>query len=511
MENSEEIEIITSPEGNSPVETVDVFNITPEQAKKLSGVSPTYKRRITQKFLRGQDGAKSKQKEYFFETSYDVFEVAVPPYNLSYLAKLYEISAYHHAAVDAKVSNIVGLGYHFEPSHKSKSKMDRTSDEDKVERMRSRLAEEEELLNDLLEDFNEEDLFIQTLEKVLTDYEVTGNGYLEIGRTTDGEIGYVGHIPATHMRVRLQRDGFVQIVSNKFTFFRNYGDTTTPDPISKDPRPNEVIHFKKYSPTNTYYGVPDIVSAKGAIAGNEFATRFNLEYFENKAVPRYIITLKGAKLNEANERKLLEFFETNLKGVHHRSLFIPLPASDPKRPVEFKLDPVENKVTDASFDQYQRLNRDEILMSHRVPISKIGIPDGVSLAMARDADKTFKEQVCNPIQRAVEKKINKIIKEFTDTLKFKLNELTLTDEDTQSSIDERYLRMQTITPNEVRARKGMPGLPNGDEPIQLNAQNRAEQAAQARQSRTRDQERSSNATDSAGEARNPKGEGRTQD
>jgi hypothetical protein len=46
----------------------------------------------------------------------------------------------------------------------------------------------------------------------------------------------------------------------------------------------------------------------------------------------------------------------------------------------------------------------------------------------------------------------------------KFNELTLTDEDTQSKIDERYLRMQVVVPNEIRAKKGWPALDGGDEP-----------------------------------------------
>jgi capsid portal protein len=45
--------------------------------------------------------------------------------------------------------------------------------------------------------------------KVYTDLQATGNGFLEIGRTVTGEIGYVGHIPATTVRVRRLRDGFV--------------------------------------------------------------------------------------------------------------------------------------------------------------------------------------------------------------------------------------------------------------------------------------------------------------
>jgi hypothetical protein len=146
-------------------------------------------------------------------------------------------------------------------------------------------------------------------------------------------------------------------------------------------------------------------------------------------------------------------------------------------------------------------------MAHRVPINKIGVPEGVSLANARDADKTFKEQVCRPAQMILEKKINRIFAEKTDALILKFNELTLTDEDTQSQIDERYLRMQVITPNEVRIRKGMIPIDGGDEVVDLQAQ-AAEVRAQAMDSRARDRERTANSPDKSGEGRNAKGDGR---
>jgi PBSX family phage portal protein len=346
------------------------------------------------------------------------------------------------------------------------------------------------------------------MKKIDVDYEATGNAYLEIGRKVDGTIGYLGQIPSSNMRVRRNRDGFIQIVNNKIVFFRNYGDTETPDPVGNDSRPNEVIHFKKYTPTNNYYGVPDIIPALSALAGDEFASKFNLDYFENKAVPRYIVVVKGAKLSDDSQRKLLEFFQTGLKGKNHRSLYIPLPADDGQSKVEFKMEPVEAGIQDSSFRNYRLENRDEILMAHRVPVTKVSMGQGVSLAAARDADKNFKEQVTRPTQDYFQKKINKIVKEFTDMFTLKFNELTLTDEDTQSKIDERYLRMQVIVPNEVRSRKGMPALDGGDTPIVLNAQARAEQNAQNTRNRSRDQERQNNSPDSSGEARNPQGDGR---
>lgn len=378
------------------------------------------------------------------------------------------------------------------------------------------MDEQREELIDYLEDLNEEDSFLETLTKVWRDYEVTGNGYLEIGRKIDGEIGFVGHIPATTMRIRRKRDGFVQLSGFDAQFFAHFGDNHDKDTGEYNPKrnplgggkANEVIHFKKYSPTSGYYGVPDIISAQHAIAGNEFAARYNLDYFENKAVPRYAIILKGATLSQNAENSLLSFFEASLKGQNHRSIYIPLPGDTGDQKVELELKAIEAGIQDSSFNNYWKINLDMILMAHRVPISKVATGAGGSLAIARDADKTFKEQVCGPEQKIAEKKLNKITKELADGFELKLNEMTLTDADTQSKIDERGIKNGWLLPNEVRAGQGLSGIPGGNERVDPNAKAKQD-AANADATRERDAERSANATDSAGEARNPKGEGRT--
>jgi PBSX family phage portal protein len=491
----------------------DPFKIEGEDLKKVIGLSPAFRRKMSrdlQKSFTGIDGTGTQQNLLQQAvTGYAMFDLVQPVYNLEYLSKIYEISPYNYAAINAKVANIVGLGYSFVESKKAMEALDSIEDSTQLNRARRKMDRIRQQLEIWLEDVNEEETFVETLVKVYTDLEATGNGFIEIGRTTSGNIGYIGHIPAKTMRVRRLRDGFIQLLYGKAVFFRNFGDMETENPIAgQEDRPNEIIHLKKYTPMNNYYGIPDIVASQNAMAGNEFAGKYNLDYFENKAVPRYIITVKGAKLSTESERKLLEFFQVGLKGKNHRSLYVPLPADSSDSKVEFKMEPVEANIQDSSFNNYRKANRDEILLSHRVPINKIGVPEGVSLASARDADKMFKEQVCRPAQDILEKKLNRIIAEKTDVLILHFNELTLTDEDTQSKIDERYLRMQVITPNEVRIRKGMIPIDGGDEVIQLKPQQAAEQTAQAMNSRTRTQERDSNSPDISGEARNPKGEGR---
>lgn len=526
------------------LESGDEFSKPAQELKSFEGTSPVFKRRVAseiKKFQRGKDGVGSKQaQEKDFVDGYHSFDVALPPYNLEYLAKLYELSSPHYAAVNAKVANIVGLGFNLVENAKSKRNFERMAgDDEKVKKARQRLdAHRDDVLSDL-EEFNEEDTFVEVLTKVWRDYEVTGNGYIEIGRKKDGKIGYFGHIPAQTLRIRKKRDGFVQMSGFEVRFFAHFGagldeegnPQNVNNPVGNDPRPNEVIHIKKYSPTSGYYGVPDIVAALRAVAGNKAAEQFNLDYFENKAVPRYAIILKGAKLGSKAERDLLGFFETGLRGQNHRSIYVPLPGDTAENKVELKLEAIEAGIQDSSFTKYRASNLSDILMAHRVPVTKVSVSEGASLAIAKDADKTFKEQVCGPEQRIFEKKLNKVIKELSDALEFKLNEMTLTDENTQSQIDERRRKTGTETANEQRIRRGQPAVEGGDELFDMNAQakiaemsDKTTRRGQDKQveakanaaagtspvtNRERDATRSANATDSAGEARNPKGEGRS--
>ena len=500
--------------GNAPSESYeDPFSQTWGEIRKSDGLSANFRRQASrlEKSFTGIDDAKSKKLDPLDLTGYSLFQIVQPPYNMLYLSQLYDVSPYHHSAVNAKVANVIGLGYKFEETFEITQKVqDVIDDPKKLDKLRSKVEKAKVELRRYLESLNSDDSFLETMKKVYTDLESTGNAYLEVGRTTMGKIGYIGHIPTTTMRIRRHRDGFVQVVYNRYTFFRNFGDTETPDQIGTDPQPNEVIHFKKFTPSNTYYGIPDILSAKNAVAGDEFAQRFNLDYFENKAVPRYIITVKGAKLTADSERKLLEFFQTGLRGRNHRTLYIPLPSDGENGRVEFNMDPVEAGIQDSSFNNYAVENRDRILLAHRVPVSKLGMPANVSLANAKDADKTFKEQVCRPMQEELEYKINKIVVEFTDAFELRFEELALTDEETQSRIDASYLVNKVILPNEIRSRLGRAPIEGGDEPLDLNAQDTAEVKTDAKGTRQRDKDRSLNAPDKSGGGRNPQGEGRKQ-
>jgi PBSX family phage portal protein len=499
----------------------DPFNQSWDVIKDLNGLDANFKRRtsrivkteVSSSYIdssraesTGLDGAKSKEINpgTVYRNAYGLFDVITPPWNLYELASFYDTSFANHAAIDAKVENIVGLGYEFEVAARTMLKLE-ASEPKTAENARKRIERAKIEMRDWLESLNDEDSFTTTMEKVFTDLQATGNAYLEIGRTVRGDIGYVGHIPSTTMRVRRLRDGFVQVIGNKVVYFRNFG-ATNPNPVGSDTRPNEIIHFKEYSPLNTFYGVPDIMSAIGSLHGDQLASQYNIDYFQNKATPRYVVTLKGAKLSAEAEDKMFRFLQTGLKGQNHRTLYIPLPGDSDTNKVEFKMDPVENGIQEASFKEYRKQNRDDILVAHQVPLSKLGGSDASGIAAALSQDRTFKEQVARPAQRNLEKMINKIVKEKTDILDFKFNELTLTDEIAQSQIIERLVKTQVMLPNEGRELLGLPQRKGGDEPFDP----KPEQAANDSANRQRDSERTNNQSDGPAttSGRNPKGEGR---
>ena len=463
-------------------------------------------------FQSGKEGAQSKQINpgTVYQNGYGLFDVITPPYNLYELASYYDTSFANHAAIDAKVENVVGLGYKFDLTDRTLLRFEMNDDDEQVERARRRIERMKLEVRDWLESLNDEDTFQQTMEKFYTDVQATGNGFLEIGRTVTGEIGYVGHIPATTVRVRRLRDGYVQIIGNKLVYFRNFGATNI-NPLTADPRPNEILHLKQYSPLNTFYGVPDILSAVSSLVGDSLAAQYNIDYFQNKGAPRYVVTVKGAKLSADAEDKMFRFLQTGLKGQNHRTLYIPLPGDTEGNKVEFKMEPVENGVQEASFEKYRKQNRDDILIAHQVPISKLGGSDSAAIAAALSQDRTFKEQVSRPAQRHLEKIVNKIIKEKTDILELKFNELTLTDEIAQSQIIERYVKTQVITPNEAREMLNMSQRPDGDDPFIMSPRQATDARADLAGNRQRDTERTNNNSDSPStiSGRNPQGEGRS--
>ncbi len=456
--DSPQAKLVTKSVSNDPFEKVNIH----KQSRKIKRKFNTLQKRY-----QGIDGTSTKYEDPEQVTGYGVFGVVIPPYDLDALGALYEENPILRAVIETRAMNTVGTGYSWVPTQKAQKRTARALEPDRAEKIRAEHVKESLRLENLLEDFNEDETFTETCIKVWTDALTFGTGYLEIGRNRSGKIGYVGHIPSKFMRIRKDRDGFVQLTnsSTRAIFFRNFGDLETADPISEDPNPNEIIAVKIFSPNSSYYGIPPSTSAIAAIIGDKFAKEYNIDFFENKAVPRYAVIIKGVKLSNTSKKELIAYFKNEVKGKNHGTLVIPLPASIGGKEADIEFKELETKIQDASFENYRKANRDEIIIAYRVPPTKVGVLDNANLAVSRDADKTFKIQTIGPDQTIFQKKVNKIVDEFSDLFQLRFNQIDIIDEDLQSRIFDRMVRVEALTPNEFRESMPMdlPPLPTGDE------------------------------------------------
>jgi len=111
----------------------DPFAVGVDELKKVRGLGSSFKRKISREFSKsftGVEGTGTQQNLLAQAiTGYAMFDLIEPPYNLEYLSIVYETSTYNYAAINAKVSNIVGLGYDFVETKKTNDALDMLSDD----------------------------------------------------------------------------------------------------------------------------------------------------------------------------------------------------------------------------------------------------------------------------------------------------------------------------------------------------------------------------------------------
>ncbi len=385
-----------------------------------------------------EHGESQQLSEEGWKGSYDSGEVKEPPYSLEALAELYEVNSTHKSCVDAKTTNIVGLGYRFVPTGK-----------DADEEARRHLER-------LFGSCNPEMTFTEVMRAVWTDVETVGNGYVEVTRNGAGEIDGFYHLPGTTVRARTDRRGFVQLRDGRKRHFRTLGGEARPEPETGATQ-NEVMHFRKYTPQSSYYGVPDVLPAVQAIAGDRAAAEYNVSFFEHNAVPRMAVIVEGGGMSQELLQQIRRFMESEVKGQAHKTLVLEVPGEG----TSVRLERLASERGDeASFLGYRKANRDEILMVHRVPPSKITIVENANLANSKDQDKTFREQVVRPEQRRVEFQINRMIAEQmgVEDWEFRFREMDLTEEQQQAEVAQIYADIGAWTRDEIRAKQGLAPL-----------------------------------------------------
>ena len=183
--------------------------------------------------------------------------------------------------------------------------------------------------------------------------------------------------------------------------------------------------------------------------------RYNIDFFSHNAVPRMAIVVEGGELSEGVVAQLKQFMESEIKGQGHKTLVLEVPGNGAHVRLErLTLEGAQ----DAAFLEYRRANRDEVLLVHRVPPSKVTVVENANLANSKDQDKTFREQVVRPEQRRIEYKMNRLIREQLGIgdWQFAFREMDLTEAREEAEVSAIYADIGVLSAEEIRGKLGLP-------------------------------------------------------
>lgn len=440
--------------------------------------------------------------------STEQLDLISPPYDLKFLSDLNTISVTRRSCIEAKATNVAGLGYRIKRVDPEADETDTDDISDMIKLQLERWAAKD------LQSFSE------LIKSVKVDEESNGNGCIEVSRNRKGQIDGLYHIPSHTIRVKKDRSGFVQILPNGIDRvpFYNFGDKVElkedgtiemlPD---RDRAINELIHFKLYSHRSAFYGVPEDIAAIPSIMADEAARAHNNKFFKYSGTPEIALifevdaaaipTIYGdqpvkVEIDPNTKRDIEEHFRRNLSANTFEPAIFHLPPG-----VKMRVEKISSEQKDAGWTNFRKNNKAEIREAHRTPGVIVGGAD-TQYATAAVEKAIYLEQVIAPEQERYEQALMSLLwpelvmigdkdvapevsedGDMTVKPRIKVSpengvganpniwrldfkEMSVADKSVDAQVHNIYATLGVLTINEIRMQLGMKPLPDGDKPAQ---------------------------------------------
>ena len=236
-----------------------------------------------------------------------------PPINLSYLAKALVASPHHQSAITVKKNILLS-------TCKTTALLPRTQ-----------------------------------LEKLVQDYLVFGNAFIEVVKNAFGDVIALRSPLAKYMRVGVDEGQFFQIV----TGYEEY-----------EFKKGSVLQLINPDINQEIYGVPEYLAALQSAFLNESATLFRRKYYLNGAHAGSIIYMTDPTQNQDD----IEAIKTQIrqtKGTgNFKNLFVYIPNG---KKDGMQVIPLSDAIAKDDFLNIKNASRDDVLAAHRVPPQLMGI------------------------------------------------------------------------------------------------------------------------------------------
>lgn len=360
-----------------------------------------------------------------------------PKYNPYDLIELLDLYSYHENCVDVVSTDASGITYDLQP----------VRDIEPVDAEKTRFKE--------VLDNSKPSINIH-LKRCAYDRRSIGYGAIEVIResTSKSPIKRLKHIPS-HTLARHYDEKRVQFLDNLgnevwyVIYGKNYDDDGVLCDVHADTgewypynslpaeqKANELLWTMEYAPGTDYYGRPPVIAAVPSIQGDLSAVRYNISFFENMGMPKFAVTVTG-DFQEYEEEPYIEtddgrkienprYDETQtlrykiseqIKQVirhPHSALCITIPSGGADGKVEIKITPLSVRTEEGHFRMYRKDNRDEVIHSHQVDPSRLGIFDAGNLngTNSDNTRKSYKYGTVAPLKADLEAMVNQLREEL---------------------------------------------------------------------------------------------------
>lgn len=145
-------------------------------------------------------------------------------------------------------------------------------------------------INKLFRDVNPEQTLYNFIHNSVVTYDLTGNCPWSVERNRLG----------TPVELWIQRPDIMNIKTNARGEIVSYVFKFSQNEVVYDR--DDIIHIKEFSPSDPYYGMPPMLPIVDDIKSQEYAKKYNENFFFNGASPSLIINVKEEMSPESAER-----------------------------------------------------------------------------------------------------------------------------------------------------------------------------------------------------------------
>lgn len=220
---------------------------------------------------------------------------------------------------------------------------------------------------------------------------------------------------------------------------------------------SEIIWIVKHHPSTLYYGITESLPILPKILTNMHINQYSLQFFEHNTVPRYVVIIKGAKLDSTVKDAILKYFQTEVKGRAHKTMIIPLPTGRGEVNVEFKKLDADNQ--DGWFRESYKDNSNSIRIAHGVTAAIVGQSETASLGSGKGMSQAeiYKDRIVIPSQCKWAGILNDILNRGRGLtlVCVVFAEIDTRDHETKMRVMSGYFDRGIVTINQVRAASGL--------------------------------------------------------